>query len=154
MEKKANDARRDLTSGTGVVAFPLACRTDGGICEPRWRVALDAYSPIAYADDNVVIAACHLSPDGSDVVAMETTCEGDCHPKWLGSVDGDVYGVASDGATVFAAVGQEVVAYPVACSDPCSPVWRSDVRGEGWWLLIDETRLIVAARHGGPGEPV
>jgi hypothetical protein len=141
-----------VATGDGVVAFPLACRTDGGRCEPRWQVALGAYPPIAHADENVVITASHSSGEGPGVVAMDPTCEGDCHPVWSGSVGGRVYGVASDGATVFAAVGDEVVAYPVDCSDPCSPVWRSDVLGEAWWLLIDGTRLIVASRAGGPGE--
>jgi hypothetical protein len=141
-----------VTTGTGVVAFPLACRTGGGICEPRWHVALGAYSPIEYADEKVVIAVSHSSPKASDVVALDPTCEGDCHPDWSGSVDGEVQGVASDGATVFASVGREVVAYPVDCSDPCAPVWRSDVQGEAWWLFIDQTRLIVASRHGGAGD--
>ena len=135
------------------MAFPLACRTDGGICEPQWQVPLGAYPPIAYADENVVIATIRSSGEGPGVVAMDPACAGDCHPVWSGSVDGRVYGVASDGATVFAAVGDEVVAYPVDCSNSCSPVWRSGVHGgEAWSLLLDGTRLIVASRAGGPGE--
>lgn len=108
------------------MAFAAGCRTDGGVCEPRWTVALDSYFSIAYADEHA--------------------------PLWSATSESGVHGVASDGTTVFAGLsGGEVVAYPVDCSDPCAPIWRASVPGEAWWFLLDNERLIVAARHGGAG---
>lgn len=140
-----------VQTGKGVAAFPVACRTDGGVCEPRWTVALDSYSTIAYADERVVIAAGHSGRSGSAIVALDATCEGECAPLWSAQSESGVNGVASDGHSVFAGLRGEVVAYPVDCSDPCAPIWRASMPGEAWWFLIDNDRLVVAARHGGAG---
>jgi hypothetical protein len=140
-----------VQTGSGVAAFPVACRIDGGVCEPRWTVALDSYSGIAYADERVVIAADHSGKGGSGIVALDTTCEGECAPLWSTQSEREVNGVASDGQTVFAGLRGEVVAYPVDCSDPCAPIWRASMPGETWWFLIDADRLIVATRYAGAG---
>lgn len=138
-----------VASAKGLTAFPLACRTDGGVCQPTWQVGLDGHVSIAFADDRTVVAADHLREPR--VMAIETACDGRCSPLWSVAPDGKLFGVESDGRTVFAGMRRAVLAFPTDCSTPCEPVWRGEVAGEPWWLLIDSDSLIVASRPGDVG---
>jgi hypothetical protein len=137
---------------SGIVAFAAGCRTDGGACEPRWTFALDSYTPIAYADERVVIAWDRSPEGGAGVVALDTACEGECVPLWAARTKGEPRAVASDGRMVFVALaGGEILGYPVGCSNPCAPKWQARVAGDVMSLLIDGARLIVVAPSEVPG---
>jgi hypothetical protein len=136
-----------VSAGNGLTAFALGCGSGGEQCEPRWTTPLEDYAPVAYADARVVVAADHFR-EGS-IVAIPTDCSSHCAPLWSAPVNGEVYGVASDGKTVFAAFsGQRIRGYPIDCSDPCTPIWDGQVRGQVWWILLDGERLIAAGRVG------
>jgi hypothetical protein len=136
-----------MSSGNGLRAFALGCGSEGQRCEPRWTAPLEGgYATVEYADERVVVAD-HFR-EGS-IVVFPTDCTDECAPRWSAPANGEVYGVASDGRTVFAAFsGQEIRGYPLDCSDPCAPVWRGDVRGQVWWILLDSERLVAAGRVG------
>jgi hypothetical protein len=133
------------SDGSGVTAFPIGCRHDGGQCDPAWHAELNRYAPVAYADDRFVVAASHLRAPALYVIP--TTCSSNCRPTWSLEDVGTIYGVASDGESLFAAVKGEILAYPLECQHPCQPIWRGDALGETWELILDGG-LIAASRTG------
>jgi hypothetical protein len=136
-----------VSTEEGLTAFALGCGSRGERCEPRWTAPLEDYATVAYADPRVVVVADHFSDGG--IIAFPTDCPAQCAPLWSAPVNGDVYGVVSDGKTVFAGLPGELIrGYPIGCSDPCSPVWEEQARGDVWWILLDGERLIAAGRVG------
>jgi hypothetical protein len=136
-----------VSAKNGLTAFDLGCGSGGERCEPRWTAPLEDYATVAYADDRVVVAASHFR-DGS-IAAFPTDCSTQCAALWSAQANGDIYGVVSDGRTVFAGLpGEQIKGYPIDCSDPCTPVWEEQVRGQVWWILLDGQRLIAAGRVG------
>jgi outer membrane protein assembly factor BamB len=104
-------------------AFPLTCRSDGGLCRAAWSTRFDSLSsqPV-YADGRVYALR---GEDG--IVAFDAHCSrrGGC------GVQGDwhVPGVSSftvAGTHVYAASGDEVAAFPATCPPQigCHPLWR------------------------------
>jgi hypothetical protein len=133
---------------SGIVAFGAGCRSDGGRCEPRWTFALDSYSPVAYADDRVVILEDGSREGAAGVIALDPSCEGECRPLWSATIEGELQSVASDGLTVVAGLaGGKILGYPVDCSDPCAPVWRARAPGDRSSFLISDERLIVVTQN-------
>jgi hypothetical protein len=137
-----------MTSGpSNVTAFSVGCGRDGRECEPAWRAELGQYAPVEYADDRFVIAASRFRKPG--VFVIPTGCASECRPSWSVTDVGQVYGVTSDGRTVFVATIDAILGYPLDCSDPCNAVWSGEVTGETWGLIVDDERLIAASRTGG-----
>ncbi|MBI2237787.1 MAG: PQQ-like beta-propeller repeat protein [Actinobacteria bacterium] len=97
--------------GEGLYAFPTACRTDGGVCDPRWvsAEALGPFSsgPPAFSEGLVYVG----TQDG--IHAFPASCSDPCDPIWtehtglLGWVDvavgeGMVYAAWEGGLSAFA----------------------------------------------------
>jgi hypothetical protein len=137
-----------MTSGpSNVTAFPVGCGQDGRECEPAWRAELGRYVSVEYADDRFVIAASRFRKPG--VFVIPTGCARECRPSWSVTDLGRVYGVTSDGQTVFVATSDRILGYPLDCSDPCSAMWSGEVTGETWGLIVGDRRLVAASRTGG-----
>jgi hypothetical protein len=131
----------------GVSAFPFDCGSDGSPCQPAWIGPVDHYAALEYADEHIVVLGQHQG-QGS-IVVFPTECSGRCQPLWASAKRGKVYGVTSDGSSVFAAFADgELRAYPVDCHDPCEAAWKGPVRGDVWWILVDSDHLIGAGREG------
>lgn len=134
------------SSASGVTAFPLACRNDGGRCEVAWHADLNRYTPVEYADERFVVAVSHFRDQA--VFVIPTDCERHCAPLWTLESIGPIYGVASDGRSLLVATKDEILGFPLECLDPCTPIWRADITGETWVLLVDGG-LVAASRTGG-----
>lgn len=91
------------------------------------------------------MAASHFrGPRG--ILVLPANCTDPCQPMWTAEIDGELYGVASDGTNVYASDGRQVLAYPIGCSDPCAPVWSTELEGSAWGFLIDDSDLVVTAQ--------
>lgn len=136
----------------GVTAVPLSCggEASDGECAPTWHASLDGYWSVGYADENIVLIADHLKGPAR-IAVLPTSCTGPCQPMWTAEMGDELYGVASDGASVFASDGRRVLAYPAVCSDPCEPTWTTDLDGAAWNFLIDDRNLVVTGRLGSDG---
>lgn len=136
----------------GITAVPLSCggESSAGACAQAWRASLDGYWGIQYADENIVVAADHYRGPAR-IAVLPATCTESCQPMWTAEMGEQLYGVASDGTTVFASDGRRVIAYPAVCSDPCAPIWTADLDAAAWNLLIDNRHLVVTSQIGSDG---
>jgi hypothetical protein len=143
-----------LVSGpSGITAFPKGCASDGRTCDPIWETDMDRYVSVAHADEAWVVAVDHFDQTGVFVFSMP--CTRACQPQWsLADVGPRIYGVTTDGRTLFVALRDEIIGYPLDCANPCAPVWRGAVSGETWFLAVRGRQLIAASRTDELGEGV
>ncbi len=125
-------------------AYPLDCRTDGGVCEPRWTATFGFLSPAVADGGNVYVTS------GGKLYAFPEACRGQpCEPRW--TADGTGTPVAENGL-VFVASGEELLAYAADCGSggaTCDPVWRATVGAGAHWppvIVGDALYLTVDGR--------
>lgn len=133
-----------------ITAVPFSCgESEDRACAPAWRAELDGYWTVEYADEDIVVAARRFQGPAR-LAVLSADCSGSCQPMWTVEM-GELNGVESDGASVFASDGRRVLAYPADCADPCTPAWTTDLEGTAWQFLIDDKDVVVTSQIGSDG---
>jgi outer membrane protein assembly factor BamB len=149
-------------AGADLSAFPLHCRTDGGVCTPLWRAAVPGGATQPVADDaNVYVG----SMDGR-VYGFPLDCSpphGRCSARWVSRpqhlpllasevVDGRL--LVSVAATGNLPHLNRLFAFDASCSTPCAPSEVGDVPGQRFVsmpVVSDGVMYVGTAVNGGEG---
>lgn len=137
-----------VASGESLIAFPIRCAAERGLCPPAWRADLPGPASLAYADDAFVVALARVA-NSTEVAVLPAGCSDPCQPIWSVSLDGRADAIASDGTSLFVASGRVIEAYPLACGTGCEPVWKGRAPGSVHRISIGPSGLVVGANKLG-----
>ena len=106
------------------VAYPVDCRTDGGVCDPLWTGSLGTGMEVT---PGVVAGNSVFEQVGDRITGFRADCardDSECRPSFEWSTSGNYTVLRSSGDwLVDGSEDGTLTAWDARCEAPCAPLW-------------------------------
>lgn len=156
-----------LPSSNGLSVFPVACRSDGGICSPSWTAPMNTDADLMlmsqphFAGDLVVELTAGYSGGGdadlAQIAAFPVGCRTDggiCDPLWWREIPRERFAwgpTLHDGQAYITTAGWNpkhmMLGFPLHCSGVCSPSTSFRAPGSYFRGPLSVEGYLVAASY-------